>query len=60
MLMATGLNNYFKLSGNLLLPPYPLPAGFKVTKIAAFLFTIISSPSKSKELYPSFIALYII
>ena len=26
--MATGLNNAFRLSGNLDRPPYPLPAGF--------------------------------
>lgn len=38
-LIATGLNSYFKLSGNLLRPPYPFPAGLRVTKIAEFLLT---------------------
>ena len=39
--IATGLNNCFKLSGNLERPPYPLPAGFNVTKIPLFEFTSI-------------------
>lgn len=33
--IATGLNNYFKLSGNFDLAPYPFPAGFIVTNIPA-------------------------
>ena len=37
--IATGLNNCFKLSGKRDLPPYPLPAGFKVTNIPLFGFT---------------------
>ena len=33
LVIATGLNNCFRLSGSFCLPPYPLPAGFIVTKI---------------------------
>ena len=54
--IATGLNNYLRLSGNLDLPPYPFPAGFKVTKIPAFLLTVIKVPNKSKVSYFSLIA----
>ena len=51
-----GLNNYFKLSGSFERPPYPLPAGFKVTKIPAFLLTLISEPNNSKDEEPALIA----
>lgn len=37
--IATGLNNCFKLSGNLERPPYPFPAGFNVTNIPLLGFT---------------------
>ena len=43
-----GLKSCFKLSGNLLLPPYPFPAGFKVTKIPAFLLTLMFLPRSSR------------
>jgi len=46
--MATGLNSYFKLSGSLERPPYPFPAGFKVTKIPAFLLTVTTVPKRSR------------
>ena len=40
--IATDRNSCFKLSGSLERPPYPLPAGFRVTKIPASWFTSIS------------------
>ena len=46
--IATGLKSCFRLSGNLLRPPYPLPAGLSVTKIPAFLFTGMFLPNNSK------------
>ena len=39
LVMATGLNRLLRLSGNLLLPPYCLVAGFMVTNIAVSLLT---------------------
>ncbi len=59
-LIATGLNNCFKLSGNLDLPPYPFPAGLRVTKIPALQLTSIFFPKSSKFEDFSFIAHYII
>jgi hypothetical protein len=55
-LIATGLNNYFKLSGSLDLPPYPFPAGFNVTNIPALLLTSIVLPNNYKVGSRSFIA----
>lgn len=45
--IATGLKSCFRLSGNFDLPPYPLPAGFIVTKMPASLLTSIFLLSSS-------------
>ena len=45
--MATLLNKAFRLSGSLLRPPYPLPAGFMVTKIPALQSTSTVRPMSS-------------
>jgi hypothetical protein len=36
------------LSGSFERPPYPFPAGFKVTKIPAFLLTETTVPKRSR------------
>ena len=40
--IATERNSCFRLSGSLLRPPYPFPAGLRVTKMPASWFTSIS------------------
>jgi hypothetical protein len=47
--MATERNNCVRLSGSLLLPPYPLPAGFIVTKIPLLKSTLTREPRKAEE-----------
>lgn len=44
--IAIGLKSCFKLSGSFDLPPYPLPAGFKVTKMPELKFTTMSLPKR--------------
>ena len=45
--IATARKSAFKLSGSFERPPYPLPAGFMVTKIPAFASTSVVVPSSS-------------
>lgn len=45
--MATLLKRALRLSGSLLRPPYPLPAGFRVTNIPACKFISMLRPSSS-------------